>query len=325
MSIVNAFTCTGTYPSCLWGLKRVRVAAMTDVSVANGLSAVVGAPSLKQSTTHIPTEGSVYEKTILALLTFVRCPLHLMPGEEIPRSLWSKARPNFPMESIRHNGDVLWDNLPAKETILKILTKSVSCFSITKQLQTPVPVTRPLQSRCRSTSSTRGRWLEAKYPGKKCEDFKLPNRTIKVMRFGDDTDGYYMIEKSVPVQGMYLVMISLYNDKLSQLEDREAKEFASRKMTEQSAPLQFSVQQVNNNLNQGKPIYPVLTNSVAQVAAQQSPAASAFDETKETMGAIRSAIERHQQQTKSRRLPKTFKLLKQSQKVLSEHGKMDGE
>ena len=90
----------------------------------------------------------------------------------------------------------------------------------------------------------------------------------------------------------------------------EAREVAPRKMTGQSAPLQFSVQQVNNNLNQGKPIYPMLTNSMAQVAAQQSPVTSAFDETKEVMGAIRGAIEGHQQQTKSRAAPKDIHALK---------------
>lgn len=202
-------------------------------------------------------------------------------------------------------------NLPAKETILKFNQYQFHASLITKTVTNAgAGYTTTSKSDADQLFIDTCRWLERKYPGKKCEDFKLPNRTIKVMRFGDDTDGYYMIEKSVPVQGMYLVMISLYNDKLSQLEDREAKEFASRKMTGQSAPLQFSVQQVNNNLNQGKPIYPVLTNSVAQVAAQQSPAASAFAETKETMDAIRSAIERHQQQTKSRAAPKNIQVLK---------------
>ena len=153
-------------------------------------------------------------------------------------------------------------------------------------------------------------WLERKYPGKKCEDFNLPNRTIKVMRFGEDTDGYYMVEKSTPLQGVHLVMISLYNDKLSQLENREAKEFASRKMIGQSVPLQFNLQQVNNNLNQGKPICSIFTNSMAHTAARQESATFAFDETKEAMGVIRSAIERYQQQAKSRAAPKDIHALK---------------
>lgn len=208
-------------------------------------------------------------------------------------------------------------NLPAKETILKFNQYEFHASLITKTVTNAgAGYTTTSKTDADQLFIDTCRWLERKYPGKKCEDFNRPYRTIKVMRFGDDTDGYYMVEKNVSMQGVYLVMITLYNVKLTQLENREAKEFASRKMTGQSAPLQFSVQQVNNNLNHGKPIYPVLTNGMTQVAAQQSPATSAFDETKETMGTIRSAIERHQQQTKSRVAPRDLQALKTLSKGL---------
>lgn len=202
-------------------------------------------------------------------------------------------------------------NLSAKETILKFNQYQFHASLITKTVTNAgAGYTTTSKSDADQLFVDACRWLERKYPGKKCEDFNIPNRTIRVMRFGEDAGGHYLIEKSAPVQGMYLVIISLYNDQLSQLEDREAKEFASGNMAGQSAPHQFSVKQANNNLNQGKPIQPMFTNSMARVSAQQSTVRSAFDETKETMGAIRGVIERYQQQTQSRVAPKDINALK---------------
>ena len=153
-------------------------------------------------------------------------------------------------------------------------------------------------------------WLEQKYPNKKCEDCNLPNRTIKVMRFGKDTDGFYMLELVSSGTGMYIVVLSLYNDKLSNLGEREAKEFAAQKITGQSAPLQYSVYQVNNNLNQGKPIYTTFTNSIAQSSPSQATLTMAFDNTKDTMGLIRRVIEDYQRRNKTRSAPKDLLELK---------------
>ena len=131
------------------------------------------------------------------------------------------------------------------------------------------------------------------------------------MRFGVDTEGYYMIEINAPMPGMHLVMISLYNDELSKLEEREAKEFASKQLVGQTAPLQFNLQQVNRNLNQGISIVPSVANSaVSRTASQTTTRATVFEQTKYTMGTIREAIESYQRQNKTRTAPKDIKSLK---------------
>ena len=201
--------------------------------------------------------------------------------------------------------------LPAKEKILKFNQYQFHASLISKTVTNAgAGYTTASKQEAETLVADTCRWLEKKYPGKKCEDYKLPNRAIKVMRFGEDVEGYYMVEISAPMPGMHLVMISLYNDKLSKIEEREANEFASKKMFGQSAPLQFNVQQVNNAVNQGKSLYPVLTNSVAQSATQQTSIVEAFDRTKEIMIAIRRSIESYQQRGKSRAAPKDLNALK---------------
>jgi hypothetical protein len=196
--------------------------------------------------------------------------------------------------------------LPAKETILKFNQYQFHASIISKTITNAgAGYTTTSKSDAEELFSETCRWLEKKYPGKKCEDYKIPNRKIKVMRFGVDTDGYYMVEINSPMPGMHLVMISLYNDELSKLEEREAKEFASKQLVGQAAPLQFNLQQVNSNLNQGISIVPSVANSaVSRTASQTTTKTTAFDQTKDTMGAIREAIESYQRQNKTRAAPK---------------------
>ncbi len=202
--------------------------------------------------------------------------------------------------------------LPAKETILKFNQYQFHASIISKTITNAgAGYTTTSKSDAEELFSETCRWLEKKYPGKKCEDYKIPNRKIKVMRFGVDTDGYYMVEINSPMPGMHLVMISLYNDELSKLEEREAKEFASKQLVGQAAPLQFNLQQVNSNLNQGISIVPSVANSaVSRTASQTTTKTTAFDQTKDTMGAIREAIESYQRQNKTRAAPKDIKSLK---------------
>ncbi len=151
-------------------------------------------------------------------------------------------------------------------------------------------------------------WLEEKYPGKKCEDVNLPNRRIKVMRFGKYTDGYYMVEENNPMPGMFLVMITLYNDRLSTLEVQEAKEFAGCNMTGQ-----FNGQQVNQQINNGKFVFPLLTNSISTLVSGTSSSTvftTPFDKTKATMGNVRDVIEDYQKRGKTRAAPKDILSLK---------------
>lgn len=88
-------------------------------------------------------------------------------------------------------------------------------------------------------------WLVRKYPGNKLEDVILPNRMIKVMIFGENADSYYMIEMNEPIQGVYVVLITLYNGELIKLQEREAKEFALNNMIGEPVALDFNVQQLN--------------------------------------------------------------------------------
>ena len=203
---------------------------------------------------------------------------------------------------------------PAKETILKYNQYQFHASLITKTITSAgAGYTTDSKSDAEELFSETCRWLEKKYLGKKCEDYKLPNRTIKVMRFGEDTDGYYMVEINTPLPGMYLVMISLYNDELSKLAEREAKEFASKKMIGQAAPLQFNLQQAYTNFNQGKTLWSAVTNNVLSLAASKTATnATAFDQTKEAMGNIRNAIEVYQRRNKTRTPPKDIKSLKNS-------------
>ncbi len=111
--------------------------------------------------------------------------------------------------------------LPAKERILKFNQYQFHGSLISKTVTNAgAGYTTASKQDAETLFADTCRWLEKKYPGKKCEDYKLPNRTIKVMRFGEDVEGYYMVEISAPMPGMHLVMISLYNDKLSKIEDR---------------------------------------------------------------------------------------------------------
>ena len=203
-------------------------------------------------------------------------------------------------------------NLPAKETILKFNQYHFHASLISKTITNAgAGYTTASKSDAEELFSETCRWLEKKYPGKKCEDYKLPNRKIKVMRFGADTDGYYMVEINEPMPGMHLVMISLYNDELSRLEEREAKEFTAKKMVGQTAPLQFNLQQINRNLNQGNSIGSSVANSVVSTAAsQKTTGTTAFDQTKDTMVAVRGAIEVYQRQNKTRTAPKDIESLK---------------
>ena len=202
--------------------------------------------------------------------------------------------------------------LPVKETILRFNQYQFHASLISKTITNAgAGYTTDSKSDAEELFSETCSWLETKYPGKKCEDCNLPNRKIKVMRFGVDTDGYYMVEINAPMPGMHLVMISLYNDELSKLEEREAKEFASNKMVGQTAPLQFNLQQVNSHLNQGKSICSVVTNSAGSpIPSQVTTKATAFVQTKETMGTIRSAIEAYQRLNKTRTAPKDINSLK---------------
>ena len=200
---------------------------------------------------------------------------------------------------------------PAKETILKFNQYQVHASLISKTITNAgAGYTTDSKSDAEELFSETCRWLEKKYLGKKCEDYKLPNRTIKVMRFGEDTDGYYMVEINTPLPGMYLVMITLYNDELSKLEEREAKAFASKKLTGQNAPLQFNTRQAYNNLNQGKPICSAVTGNVLPFVASTTTRVTALDQTKDTMGTIRSAIEAYQMRNKTLTAPKDINSLK---------------
>ena len=198
----------------------------------------------------------------------------------------------------------------AKEKILRFNQYQFHASLITKTIiSAGAGYTTDSKSDAKSLFDSASHWLEQEYPNKKCEDCNRPNRTIKVMRFGKDTDGYYMLELVSSRTGMYIVVLSLYNDKLSNLEEHEAKEAAAQKITGQSAPLQYSVYQVNNNLNQGKPICPTSTNSIAQSSPSQVTLAKAFDNTKDTMGLIRRVIEVYQRRNKTRSAPKDLQTL----------------
>jgi len=195
--------------------------------------------------------------------------------------------------------------LPAKETILdynqygfhaSLVTKTVTSAGAGYVTQSPSEAESLFQRTCE--------WLEKKYPGKKCERMNLPNRTIKVMRFGPDTDGYYMVERNQPTPGMHLVMITLYNSKLSELQETEARRYAKGGVAGQNAPLQFNVQQLNQKMNQGLPI--VATQTVATVSEKEGLG----EQTRRLMRAIRGVIENHQAANATRSVPKGLEALK---------------
>ena len=260
-------------------------------------------------------------------LCFLVSALSVLAAEEIPMKFCGLKLGQIVPEGISPTSKTemyYGYGLPAKEKILKFNQYQFHASLISKTVTNAgAGYTTESKQEAETLFADTCRWLERKYPGKKCEDYKLSNRTIKVMRFGEDTDGYYMVELSAPMPGMHLVMISLYNNKLSKIEEREANEFASKKMVGQSAPLQFNVQQVNNAVNQGKSLYPVLTNSVAQSVTQQASPVEAFDRTKETMMTIRRSIGSYQQRGKTRAAPKDLNALKAIAKA-SVHTWKDG-
>jgi hypothetical protein len=80
--------------------------------------------------------------------------------------------------------------LPAKEKILKFNQYQFHASLISKTVTNAgAGYTTESKQEAETLFADTCRWLERKYPGKKCEDYKLSNRTIKVMRFGEDTDG----------------------------------------------------------------------------------------------------------------------------------------
>jgi hypothetical protein len=251
---------------------------------------------------------------IAFLLCAVMVILRVFSAEEIPMKFCGLKLGQIVPEGISPTSKTemyYGYGLPAKEKILKFNQYQFHASLISKTVTNAgAGYTTESKQEAETLFADTCRWLERKYPGKKCEDYKLSNRTIKVMRFGEDTDGYYMVELIAPMPDMHLVMISLYNNKLSKIEEREANEFASKKMVGQSAPLQFNVQRVNNAINQGKSLYSGLTNSVAQSATRQASPVEAFDRTKETMMTIRRSIESYQRRGKTRAAPKDINALK---------------
>lgn len=195
--------------------------------------------------------------------------------------------------------------LPAKETILdynqygfhaSLVTKTVTSAGAGYVTQSPSEAESLFQRTCE--------WLEKKYPGKRCESANLPNRTIKVMRFGPETDGYYMVERNQPTPGMHLVLITLFNSKLSELQEAEAQRYAKGGVAGQNAPLQFNVQQLNQKMNQGQPI--LSTQTVATVSVKEDLS----EKTRRFMRAIRGVIESHQAANATRSVPKGLEALK---------------
>ena len=258
--------------------------------------------------------GALRMKRSTLALCFLVSALSVLAVEEIPMKFCGLKLGQIVPEGISpiSKTEMYYGyGLPAKEKILKFNQYQFHASLISKTVTNAgAGYTTESKQEAETLFADTCRWLERKYPGKKCEDYKLSNRTIKVMRFGENTDGYYMVELIAPMPDTHLVMISLYNSKLSKIEEREANEFASKKMVGQSAPLQFNVQQVNNAVNQGKSLYFGLTNSVAQSATQQPSLVEAFDRTKETMMTIRRSIESYQQRGKTRAAPKDLNALK---------------